>query len=48
MLDLNNLVTLSTTLDEARGINSSGQIIARSIYGRAFLLTPLPASPDGR
>ena len=45
MLDLNNLVTLNTTLSYAYGISSSGQIIASGANGHAYLLTletPVP------
>lgn len=43
MLNLNDLVTLSTELQSAYGINDSGQIVASGENGHAYLLTPLSA-----
>jgi hypothetical protein len=40
MVDLNSLVSVGENLEEAFGINSSGQIIANSST-HAYLLTPI-------
>jgi hypothetical protein len=53
MEDLNNLTSLPAgwTLEDATGINSSGQIVGDAANGHAFLLTPLEpgdANGDGR